>query len=177
MKALFSSPASDRRCAAAGVRPVAGLSGASLLYLWREHMRSFDVMVRGRADSLLGQVHDAEDAGDNVAIDAEALDLRGRDLWMARDEGGRCWRSRRVGASDVLSNFGAKPAAHDFRVQGKMFRGLMLHGIRQIDAEGGSPGIARPVTIFYAAPLAPVDEAIWRAARFSGGWRVPCCCC
>jgi hypothetical protein len=68
---------------------VAGLSGAALLYLWREHMRSFDVMVRGRADSLLGQVHDAEDAGDNVAIDAEALDLRGRDLWMARDEGGR----------------------------------------------------------------------------------------
>jgi signal transduction histidine kinase len=145
---------------------VAGLSGASLLYLWREHMRSFDVMVRGRADSLLGQVHDAEDAGDNVAIDAEALDLRGRDLWMARDEGGRVLAQSAGWSSDVLSNFGAKPAAHDFRVQGKMFRGLMLHGIRQIDAEGGSPGIARPVTIFYAAPLAPVDEAIWRAARF-----------
>ena len=145
---------------------VAGLSGASLLYLWREHMRSFDVMVRGRADSLLGQVHDAEDAGDNVAINAEALDLRGLDLWMARDEGGRVLAQSTGWNGDALSSFGANQAAHDFRVQGKMFRGLALHGVRQIDAEDSSPGIARPVTIFYAAPLAPVDEAIWRAARF-----------
>jgi signal transduction histidine kinase len=145
---------------------VAGLSGAALLYLWREHMRSFDVMVRGRADSLLGQVHDAEDAGDNVAINAEALDLGGRDLWMARDEGGRVLAQSAGWNGDVLSSFGANLAAHDFPVRGKLFRGLALHGIRQIDAEDGSPGIARPVTIFYAAPLAPVDEAIWRAARF-----------
>ena len=41
---------------------VAGLSGATLLYIWREQMHGFDLMVRGRTDSLLGQVHDAEDA-------------------------------------------------------------------------------------------------------------------
>jgi signal transduction histidine kinase len=145
---------------------VAGLSAATLLYLWREHMRSFDVMVRGRADSLLGQVHDAEDAGDNVAINAEALDLRGRDLWMARDDGGRTLAQSAGWNSAVLSSFGADTAAHDFRVRGTTFRGLALRGIRQIDAEGGSPGIARPVTIYYAAPLAPIYGAIWRAARF-----------
>ena len=98
---------------------VAGLSGAALLYLWREHMRSFDVMVRGRADSLLGQVHDAEDAGDNVAINAEALDLGGRDLWMARDEGGRVLAQSAGWNGDVLSSFGANLAAHDFPVRGK----------------------------------------------------------
>lgn len=145
---------------------VAGLSGASLLYLWREHMRSFDVMVRGRADSLLGQVHDAEDGGDNVAINAEALDLRGRDLWMARDEGGRVLAQSAGWSNEALSSLGASPRAHDFRVRGRMFRGLALHGVRQIDAEHGNPGIARPVTIFYAVSLAPVEEATWRAARF-----------
>ena len=90
---------------------VAGLSGASLLYLWREHMRSFDVMVRGRADSLLGQVHDAEDPGDNVAINAEALDLRGRDLWMARDEGGRVLAQSAGWSNDVLGSIGANSVA------------------------------------------------------------------
>ena len=68
---------------------VAGFSVAMHLYLWRAHMHGFNEMVRGRADSLLGQVHDAEDADDSIAIDAKALDLRADDLWMARDDSGR----------------------------------------------------------------------------------------
>jgi signal transduction histidine kinase len=145
---------------------VLGLSGATLLYLWREQLRSFDLMVRGRADSLLGQVHDAEDPNDNVAINLGALDLRGSDLWMARDEGGRTLAQSGAWSSEALSRFGTKQAPHDFRVRGKTMRGLVLHGVRQIDAEDGSPGIARPVTIYYAAPLRPVYEATLRAAEF-----------
>ncbi len=147
---------------------VAGLSTATLLYLWREQMHGFDLMVRGRADSLLGQVHDAEDAGDNVAINPDALDLRGSDLWMARDDGGRTLAQSGEWNGEALSSFGSTQEPHDFRVQGEMFRGLMLHGVRQIDAEDGNPGIARPVTIYYASPLEPVYLAIWRAARFLG---------
>jgi signal transduction histidine kinase len=145
---------------------VLGLSGATLLYLWREQMHGFDLMVRGRADSLLGQVHDEEDPNDNVAINLTALDLRGNDLWMARDEGGRTLAQSAAWSSEALSSFGTARAPHDFRVQGKMYRGLVLHGVRQIDAENGSPGIARPVTIDYAAPLKPVYESIRRAAEF-----------
>ena len=68
-----------------------------------------------------------------------------------------------------------------------MFRGLVLHGVRQIDADDSSPGIARPVTIYYAAPLEPVYEAMWRAARFLRDRELPAaaahrgrrwrCCC
>jgi len=145
---------------------VLGLSCATLLYLWREQIHGFDLMVRGRADSLLGQVHDAEDPNDNVAIDLGALDLRGRDLWMARDEGGRTLAQSGAWSKEALSNFGTKLSPHDFQVREKSFRGLALHGVRQIDAEGGSPGIARPVTIYYAAPLRPVYESIGRAAEF-----------
>lgn len=148
---------------------VLGLSGATLVYLWREQMHSFDRMVRGRADSLLGQVHDAEDANDNVAINLEALDLRGRDLWMARDEGGRTLAQSAAWSGQALSNFGTKQAPHDFRAEGRTFRGLVLHGVRQIDAEQGNPGIARPVTIYYAAPLWPVYEAVGGAAEFLVG--------
>ena len=136
------------------------------LYLWRSHMHAFNEMVRGRADSLLGQVHDAEDPSDDVAINAAALDLRTSDLWMARDDGGRILAQSAGWNGQVLSTFGSAQAAHEFRVNGKMFRGLVLHGVRQIDSEEGNPGIARPVTIYYAAPLEPVYKAMLQAMRF-----------
>ncbi len=65
------------------------ISGTILFYIWRDHVYSFDQMVRGRADSLLGAVHDAENAADDVTITPQALDLPAGDAWMARDAGGR----------------------------------------------------------------------------------------
>jgi len=145
---------------------LAAFAAAMEAYLWRSHMHAFNEMVRGRADSLLGQVHDAEDPGDNVAINAAALDLRTNDLWMARDDGGRILAQSAGWSGEVLKSFGSSEAPHDFRAGGKRFRGLVLHGVRQIDAEGSNPGIARPVTIDYAAPLEPVYEAMAQATRF-----------
>jgi signal transduction histidine kinase len=136
------------------------------MYLWRAHMHGFNEMLRGRADSLLGQVHDAEDANDNVAIDARALDLNGDDLWMARDDGGRTVAQSAGWSSEAASAMGTSVEPHTFRVKGESFRGLVLHGVRQIDANDTSPGIARPVTIFYAASLQPVYDAMRSDERF-----------
>ena len=122
---------------------VLGLSCATLLYLWREQMHGFDLMVRGRADSLLGQVHDAEDPNDSVAINLAALDLRGNDLWMARDEGGRTLAQSEGWSSEALSNFGGKQAPHDFRVRWAC------------SAEA-------PAT--SAIPASPKNEPPWRAS-------------
>jgi signal transduction histidine kinase len=145
---------------------VLGFSVAMLIYLWGAHIRSFDEMLRGRADSLLGQVHDAEDANDNVAIDAKALDLNSSDVWMARDDGGRILAQSAGWNSEAANAIGTATDPHNFRLQGKPFRGLAVHGVRVIDAEDGSPGIARPVTIFYAASLEPVYDALHRDERF-----------
>jgi signal transduction histidine kinase len=129
-------------------------------------MHGLNEMLRGRADSLLGQVHDAEDANDNVAIDARALDLNGDDLWMARDDGGRTVAQSAGWSSEAASAMGTSVEPHTFRVKGESFRGLVLHGVRQIDANDTSPGIARPVTIFYAASLQPVYDAMRSDERF-----------
>lgn len=145
---------------------VLGFSVALHLYLWRAHMHGFDATLRGRADSLLGQVHDAEDANDDVTIDAKALDLKGQDLWMARDGGGRVLTHSATWNSEVANAMGSSAEPHSFRVNRETYRGLALHGVRQIDADDSSPGIARPVTIFYAASLEPVYEAIHRDERF-----------
>jgi len=145
---------------------VLGLTGATLLYIWHDQIRAFDRMVRGRADSLLGAVHDAEDVADNVTITPGALDLPSGDLWMARDTRGRILAQSAAWKPSAEKDLGDTQKDHNFRLEGRSFRGLVLHGVRQIDADDTSPGIARPVTIFYASPLGPVEHTLERAARF-----------
>lgn len=142
------------------------MSGAILVYIWRDHVYSFDQMVRGRADSLLGAVHDAENAADDVTITPGALDLPRGDAWMARDAGGRVLAHSAnwdAAAEKVLT---PAKGPRNVKVDGQIFRGVALRGVRQIDADDTSPGVARPVVIEYASPLAPVYAAVERAARF-----------
>ncbi|HTW48307.1 MAG TPA: HAMP domain-containing sensor histidine kinase [Acidobacteriaceae bacterium] len=144
----------------------AGMTAVTLCYIWNDQTRALDATLRGRADSLLGQVHDAEDPGDNVAIDPAALDLPQGDFWMAQDARGPVLAHSGTWIAGAQGSFSPKPKAHDLRIGGTEVRGLVLHGVRQIDADDTSPGIARPVVIYYAAPLAPVYHAVSRAARF-----------
>jgi signal transduction histidine kinase len=142
------------------------ISGAILFYIWQDHLYSFDQMVRGRADSLLGAVHDAENAADDVTITPGALDLPSGDAWMARDAGGRVLARSANWNAAAETILAATGRPHNVRIGGRMFRGVSLHGVRQIDADDTSPGIARPVVIDYASPLTPVYAAVERAARF-----------
>lgn len=145
---------------------LAAMGGATLAYTWREQLHAFDLMVRGRADSLLGQVHDAEDVNDNVTISPSALDLHKGDVWMVRDTGGRTIAESSAWNAAAESALGEARKPRTFRIAGHSYRGMVLDGVRQIDADDTSPGIARPVTIFYAARLRPVHEAVMGAARF-----------
>ncbi len=141
-------------------------TGAALLYERHEHLRTFDIMLRGRADSLLGAVQDAEDEADNILIDPQAIDLERLDLWQVSEPSGRVLGHS--GSWDAASEgeFGASGRGRNFTFQGQSYRGLTIHGTRQIDQDDTKPGIARPVTIYYAAPLAPVTHALKDAARF-----------
>ena len=60
-----------------------------LVYERHAHLRSFDIMLQGRADSLLGAVQDAEDPGDNVMLDRTGLQLPSEDIYEVRDSNGR----------------------------------------------------------------------------------------
>jgi signal transduction histidine kinase len=144
----------------------AGMTAVTLFYVWNDQTRALDAALRGRADSLLGQVHDAEDPGDNVAIDPAALDLPQGDFWMAMDARGPVLAHSQRWIGGTESSFGPKLKPHDLRIGGAQVRGLVLHGVRQVDATDTSPGIARPVVIYYAASLAPVYHAVFKAARF-----------
>ena len=141
-------------------------TGLALLYERQQNLHSFDLMLRGRADSLLGAVQDAEDANDNVTLDPKALDLPQNDMYEVHDQGGRVVGSSANWKSDVEQKLMDREKAHNFRLNGKRYRGFALHGVRQIDQDDKSPGIARPVVIFYASSLKPFWVAMSHAARF-----------
>jgi signal transduction histidine kinase len=141
-------------------------TAATLLYEQRQRLRSFDVMLRGRADSLLGAVRDAEDAGDNVMLYPNAIDLQRDDLWEVREPSGRVVAHSSTWNPSVEPAIEASGRSNDFRSGGRSYRGLAIHGIRQIDLAEDNPGIARPVIIFYAAPLYPVSHGMREVARF-----------
>jgi signal transduction histidine kinase len=144
----------------------AGMTAVTLFYVWRDQIRALDATLRGRADSLLGAVHDAEDPGDNVAIDSGALDLHKGDFWMAQDARGPVLAHSDAWVAGAEKSFAPKAKPRDLRIGGTSVRGLVLRGVRQIDADDTSPGIARPVIIYYAASLWPVHHAVFEAARF-----------
>jgi signal transduction histidine kinase len=144
----------------------AAATGLALLYERQQNLHSFDLMLRGRADSLLGAVQDAEDPNDNVMLDPKALDLPQGDLYEVRDESGRVVGSSLNWKNEVEQNLADRAKARNFRLNGKRYRGFALHGVRQIDQDDKSPGIARPVVIFYASSLRPFWAAMSHAARF-----------
>src|SRR6202012_5366053 len=65
------------------------VAALSLAYERHIHFRAFDTMLRGRADSVLGAVQDAEDAEDNVMLDRAGLHLPPEDVYEVYDERGR----------------------------------------------------------------------------------------
>ncbi|MHB1938331.1 MAG: sensor histidine kinase [Acidobacteriaceae bacterium] len=144
----------------------AASTGLALLYERQQNLHSFDLMLRGRADSLLGAVQDAEDAGDNVMLDPKALDLPRGDVYEVRDVSGRVVGSSANWRRQIEQELGEQGSARNFRLDRKWYRGFALHGVRQIDQSDNSPGIARPVVIFYAASLKSFWTAMSHAAKF-----------
>ena len=143
------------------------VTGVALIYERHAHFRSFDVMLRGRADSILGAVQDAEDTDDNVMLDKGDFEVPGEDVYEVRDQKGRLLgRSQNwAGASAGLLATRSERALK-LTVNGKNYRGIVLHGLRMVDPGDKGGGILRRVTVFYASPTRRVWSAVMGAVRF-----------
>lgn len=140
----------------------------SLTALWHERrsrLRAFDVMLQGRADSLLGAIQDAEDPEDNVIIDPTELKLPADDVYAVYNRGGRLLGS----SPDAPAALASRQAdgLRDVMVNGERYRVLQTEGLRIIDREEtGGAGLRRPVTIVYASRTSRIWSQIAEAARF-----------
>lgn len=145
-------------------------AGLVILVAWgyerHSHFRSFDVMLRGRADSVLGAVQDAEDVGDNVMLDLADLHVPPEDVYEVWDG-----RGHLLGRSaNWQGSAGMAVPGHNgiFRAQirSRDFRLLFMRGTRIVDPGEPGGGKLRFVTILYGAPTDRVWEAIYGAVEF-----------
>jgi signal transduction histidine kinase len=131
------------------------------------HFTSFDVMLRGHADSMLVAVQDSEDPEDNVILNQADLHLPPDDIYEVVGRGGKLlgrssnWRGAPPNAwADPSDGFLKLEVDH------RNYRVLRLHGSRFIDANEPGGGKLRPVIIFYGIPTDRVWHAIWGTVEF-----------
>jgi signal transduction histidine kinase len=139
------------------------ISGAAMLYERHVRFRSFDIMLRGRADSLMGAVQDADDRGDNVMLDGTEAKLPQQDIYQAEQTGVRV-----LGHSRNWTGMPEGKPGDFFSISagGQHYRALKIEGLRVVDPGEKGGGTPRRVTIFYGAPIDRVWSEIWETVGF-----------
>jgi signal transduction histidine kinase len=130
--------------------------------------RAFDVMLRGRADSLMGAVQDAEDPEDNVAVDPAELVVPAQDAYEVLSPAGRTLGHSAASSPAVLAALSdPRPAGRfSFKVDGEWYRAVRFEGMRIIDRGEDKGGLHRPVTVIYAAPTRDLWHEAVEAVQF-----------
>jgi signal transduction histidine kinase len=154
------------------VEVVSALCVTGLALVYERHVRfhAFEIMLRGRADSLLGAVQDAEDSKDNVMLDGTETSLPPRDIYEVWDENLHIlghspgW----MVSPDASEMTSTSEQFQKIVVADKEYRVLRINGVRKVDPGDKGGGITRRVTILYGSPTSPVWEAVWKAVIFYG---------
>jgi signal transduction histidine kinase len=136
---------------------------AAVLFERHIHFRAFDVMLRGRADSLLGAVQDADDESDDVMLDKTGLDIHDGDLYRVEDDKGRI-----LGESTETGWLGAVPNRDGIvsaKINGRGYRFIRVHGVRVVDP-GEHGGVSHPISVIYGTRTTHVWHAILESVRF-----------
>jgi signal transduction histidine kinase len=162
------------------------VTGVALIYERHTHFRAFDILLRGRADSMLGAVQDAEDANDNVMLDGTEVSAPPDDVYEVIDQGDRLLgRSARGMALAELFNKGranwesprAGEAGSDIKsldsvgfskvvIDGRTYRVIRMRGLRIVDPGDANGGIRRYVTVYYGSAVGRVWWAVLKSAGF-----------
>jgi signal transduction histidine kinase len=138
------------------------------LYERHEHLRTLDIALEGRTDSILGAVQDAEDPEDNVKLDRTGLQLPPHDVYEVRDTSGRLlgrspnWSGPTREEQAAYSHDGY----YNARINHESYRLLVRRGMRIVDPGDKGGGTPRHVVIFYGAPTARLWGEVQEAMVF-----------
>ncbi|HUZ95570.1 MAG TPA: HAMP domain-containing sensor histidine kinase [Edaphobacter sp.] len=143
------------------------ITGLALGYERHTQFHAFDIMLRGRAYSLLGAVQDAEDAGDNVMLDGTERSLPSNDIYEVTDAGGhllgRSGNWQGPGNSTLKMN---SDGLFKLKIKGNQYRAIQVHGVRIVDPGDKGGGIPRHVTVIYGSETEHVWDVITDAVEF-----------
>lgn len=143
------------------------LSAAATFYERHVRFHAFDIMLRGRADSLLGDVQDAEDPQDNVMLDGTQVSFPAQDIYQVQDTNGRVLGHSPNWAGPSAEML-ASPAGKFFRfsLNHRHYRVLRIEGLRMVDPGDKGGGIPRRVSILYGSPTEHLWHEIWDAVGY-----------
>jgi len=146
------------------------LTLAVVLYSRYQLLAGFDIMLEGRADSVLAAIHEPEDGNQNLILDRSRLNFPGRDLVEVWDDAGNLvWRSRNWQGTPAAVM--ASASARFELTQGPFsYRGIVLRKATIFDDdEPQSPASLRKVTIIYAASTRELNRRIFKIGLFAAG--------
>jgi signal transduction histidine kinase len=146
------------------------------IYERHAHFHAFDVLLLGRADSMLGAVQDAEDASDNVMLDGTETSVPPDDVYEVADASGRIlgrssnWQGN---ATLVPRDLGPRESRgpdhesfYETEIRGRTYRVIRLQGSRIVDPGDKGGGVRRYVTIYYGSSVKRVWGAVMRSVSF-----------
>lgn len=155
------------------------VAAVAVAYERHLHFRAFDVSLRGRADSILGAVQDAEDTGDNIMMDGSEVNMPREDVYEVREASGRMvgksanWNGSEADGLDRLAEarrWGHDPEAPDheafssLEIGHRNYRVIRIAGVRIVDPGDKGGGIRRDVVVYYGSPIGRVWNAVFRSA-------------
>lgn len=129
------------------------------------HFEAFEATLRGRADTVLGAVQDAEDPEDDIMLDRADIHVPGEDVYEVYDEQGRL-----LGRSPNWQGVGTPPpgirGSFHVDVNGRHYRFIVRHGSRIVDPGDPGGGKLRKFTVIYGGRTGRVWRAIRGAVEF-----------
>jgi signal transduction histidine kinase len=135
-------------------------------YERHSHFHSFDVMLRGRADSVLGAVQDAEDVGDNVMLDLADLHVPPDDVYEVWDGRGHLLGRSSNWQGSAGMRLPERDGISRLRIHRQGYRLIFMRGTRIVDPGEAGGGHLRFVTILYGSPTEHVWQAIYGTVEF-----------
>ena len=141
------------------------LIGAITVHERHVQLEAFDASLIASAQTLMGAVQDAEDEGDNVALDIREVQLPEDAAFRVEDEKGRVLGSK--GEPPVWKTpTSASNAYRDVEIRGRAYRFLLVHGVRVVDAGKADGGVRHGITVIYGTPVGRVWHEVFEAIRF-----------
>ncbi len=139
-----------------------GVTSFAFFYERHAHFRSFDIAMRGRADTIMGAVEDADDAKLGVMLDTTDLKMPRRDVYAVREEGGK-ELGRSSNWTPTEEDYSGSPGFFSLQIHGRNYRGLRLTGVRVVDPMAAN--VRHPLMVLYASPTHDVWEAVFGAVQ------------
>lgn len=144
-----------------------GVIGVTLAYERHTRFQAFDVMLRGRADSLLAAVQDANDEADDIILDRTNLQIPAEDIYEVKDGAGRVL-GRSANWNLALGAVAAQATDGIFQatISDTSYRLLRRHGVRVVDPDETRGGTAHAIVVLYGARTRGVWKEIRQAVVF-----------